>query len=45
MGDKRNIQKFWCGSHKERDNQKDLNMEENAILKWVLDKWDGVVWT
>jgi hypothetical protein len=38
------IEYSWEGQ-KERDHQKDQDVGECIILKWILEKQDGVVWT
>jgi len=30
---------------RERDDLEDPDVDERIILKWMLRKWDGVVWT
>jgi hypothetical protein len=32
------MQDFWCGSQRERDHQKDLEVDDRLILKWILEK-------
>jgi hypothetical protein len=36
---------FWWGSEKERDLQEDLDIGGRIILRWILERQDGVVWT
>jgi hypothetical protein len=36
---------FWWESQKKRDHQEDLKVGGRIMLKRILDKWDGVVWT
>jgi hypothetical protein len=37
--------KFWLESLKGRDRSEDLDVDERIILKWVLVKQVGKVWT
>jgi hypothetical protein len=37
LGGQEECKKFWYESQKERDYQKEVNMEENTILKWILE--------
>jgi hypothetical protein len=32
------------GSLKERDNPKDIGVDERIILKWILGKWVWRMW-
>jgi hypothetical protein len=34
---------FWWESQKERDHEENPEVGERIILKWILEKWDGVV--
>jgi hypothetical protein len=45
MGKKRNAYRILMGNQKERDHYEDLDVGERIILKWILDRQDGVVWT
>jgi hypothetical protein len=36
---------IWWESHKERDHQRDLDIGRRTILKWILEKYNGVLWT
>jgi hypothetical protein len=36
---------FWWESWKERDHKEDLDIGERIILEWILERYDGVVWT
>jgi hypothetical protein len=36
---------YWWGSQKERDHQDDADIGGSEILKWILETYDGVVWT
>jgi hypothetical protein len=36
---------FWCVSQKERNHYEDLDLDGRKILKWLLEKEDGVVRT
>jgi hypothetical protein len=36
---------FWLGNPKESDHLKDLDIKRAIILKLMLKKWDGRVWT
>jgi hypothetical protein len=35
---------FWWESHKERDHRETLDVGGRIILKWILEKEDGVIW-
>jgi hypothetical protein len=35
----------WWESQKERDHYEDLGVGGKMTIKWVLEKWDSVVWT
>jgi hypothetical protein len=35
---------YWWGSQKERDHWEDQDIGEWAILKWILERWDGMDW-
>jgi hypothetical protein len=45
MGEKRNAYKILVGIQKETDCYKDINVRGRIILKWILDRKDGVVRT
>jgi hypothetical protein len=36
---------YWWESPKERDHQEHPDVDERAILKWILERKDSVVWT
>jgi hypothetical protein len=36
---------FWWESQKERDHYEDLDVGARIILEWILERYDGVVWT
>jgi hypothetical protein len=36
---------FWWENQKERDDLEDLDVGSRIILKWTLERQDGVVWT
>jgi hypothetical protein len=36
---------FWWVSQKEGDQYTDLDVGGRIILRWILEKYDGVVWT
>jgi hypothetical protein len=40
----RNAYRDWSGSQKERDHYKDQDVSGCIILKWLLERWNGVVW-
>jgi hypothetical protein len=35
---------YWWGSQKVRDHWEDLDVGGWTILKWILERWDGMVW-
>jgi hypothetical protein len=35
---------YWWESQKERDHWEDQDVGGWAILKWILERWDGVDW-
>ena len=35
--------KFWWGNLRERDHSEDPGTEGRIILKWIFEKWDGVM--
>jgi hypothetical protein len=35
---------FWWGSRKERDHYKDLDVGGKIILRWILERYDGLLW-
>jgi hypothetical protein len=43
--EKLNSCRCWWKSHKERDDWEGLDIGGRIILKRILEKWDGVVWT
>jgi hypothetical protein len=36
---------IWWGKLRERDNLKDIGVDERIILKLVFKKWNGWAWT
>jgi hypothetical protein len=36
---------FWWESQKERDCYENLDLGGRLIFKWILERWDRVVWT
>jgi hypothetical protein len=36
---------FWWERKKERYNYEDLDVGGRIILRWIVEKYDGVVWT
>jgi hypothetical protein len=36
---------YWWESQKERDHWEDQDVGEWTILKWILERENGVVWT
>jgi hypothetical protein len=36
---------FWWESQNERDHYKDLDVSGRLILRWILEIYNGVVWT
>jgi hypothetical protein len=36
---------FLWESHKEREHREDLDVGGRIILRCMLEKWDGVMWT
>jgi hypothetical protein len=45
MGEKGMHMGYWWESLKERDHYEDLGVRGRIILRWILERWDGVVWT
>jgi hypothetical protein len=45
MGDLKNTRRILMGIQKERHHQKDLDVGGKLILKWILERYDGVVLT
>jgi hypothetical protein len=35
----------WWGKFRERDHLEDPEIDGRIILRWILRKWEGVVWT
>jgi hypothetical protein len=35
---------FWWERQKERDHQEDLDIGGRLILRWILEREDGMVW-
>jgi hypothetical protein len=44
MGETRNACMFWWDSQKERDHYEDQYVGGWTILKWILERYDGMVW-
>jgi hypothetical protein len=42
-GTKRNANRVWWGSEKERDHYEDPDVG-GRILQWMMEKWVGVAW-
>jgi hypothetical protein len=36
---------YWWESQKERDHYEDQDVDRWTILKWILERQDGMVWT
>ena len=36
--------RFWWGNLTERDHWGDQDADGRIILRWILRKWEGVVW-
>jgi hypothetical protein len=36
---------YWWESQKVKDHYEDIYVGGRVILKWILERWDGVVWT
>jgi hypothetical protein len=36
---------YWLESHKERDHQEDQDVGGLIISKWILERYDGLVWS
>jgi hypothetical protein len=36
---------FWCESQKELDQWEEVDVDGRIVLKWILEKYDGVVRT
>jgi hypothetical protein len=45
MREKRNAYRILVGNNKERDHWEDLDISGRIILKCVLEKWGGLIWT
>jgi hypothetical protein len=45
IGEKRNAYRVWLERQKERDQYEDLDVGGTIILKQILEKEYGVVWT
>jgi hypothetical protein len=45
MGQMRNATKFWSENLKGRNYSQDKGIDERKILKWILEKQEGKVWT
>jgi hypothetical protein len=45
MGEKRNAYKILLRKPEGSGHYEDLEVSERIILKWMLEKQDGVVWT
>jgi hypothetical protein len=35
---------YWWESQKERDHWKDQDVGALTVLKWILERYDGIVW-
>jgi hypothetical protein len=35
---------YWWESQKERDHWEDLDVGVRIILRWMLERWDGMDW-
>jgi hypothetical protein len=44
-GDKRNTYKALVRKLKERDHSEERDVIGRIILEWILERYDGVVWT
>jgi hypothetical protein len=44
-GEKRNAYRILLGKPEGKRSQLDLDIGERIILKWILEKKDGMVWT
>jgi hypothetical protein len=36
---------FWLENLRERDLMEDIGVDGRKILKWILKKWYGAIWT
>jgi hypothetical protein len=45
IGDVRNVYKILVGKSEGRDHSEDLGIGGRIILKWILEKYCGRVWT
>jgi hypothetical protein len=36
---------FWWESQKERSHMEDLDVSGTIVLKWILERYDEMVWT
>jgi hypothetical protein len=45
MGKRGIYRGFWLESQKEKDHKEDTDIGRRIILKWILGKYDEVLWT
>jgi len=45
MGERRGVYRVWRGNLGERDHLGGLGVGGRIILRWIIRKWDVVVWT
>jgi hypothetical protein len=36
---------YWWESQKEKYHHEDQDVDGRIILGWILERWDGVMWT
>jgi hypothetical protein len=44
MGEKRNAYRIFSGKSKERDHWEDQDVGGWSILKWILERYNGILW-
>jgi hypothetical protein len=45
MGEMRNVRNILFGNLKGKDHSEDIGIDGSIILKWVLGKYGGNLWT
>jgi hypothetical protein len=36
---------FWWENQRKRDHYEDLDVDGRMILRWILERLDGMIWT